>query len=567
MLDRATRARRVFILGRDVALDVEPVACRIAETGDELVLLSLGYPVSASQTAAVEQALRLAESLTLWMDAVLVTDVRQLAELLRVGDDVTVLASGAERKRIERVLAGCPWREHADRSASRLAFVPAVSTSPGGTRRSRPGGELRPQMTPALIGAMGPHLAASPTPGPWDDRAEMAASPGSESIEALSGRDVPEQAVETTWTSEDAAAAKQASLRVYLGAAPGVGKTYAMLGEGQRRRARGTDVVVGMAETYGRPKTLEILQGLEVIPPRRLTYRAVTFDEMDTDAVIARKPEVALIDELAHTNIPGSRRGKRWEDVLDVLAAGIDVITTLNVQHLTSLNDVVAGITGIRQQETVPDWILDLADQVELVDMSPHALQRRMMHGNVYPDPRKAELALRRFFTMENLTALRELALMRVANQVDEELLERWSREDAPPETRERILVCVSRPDVSEALIRRGARIARRGGGDLLVVHVRGEGASGDAAWLEGIDRLVRDLGGEFQVLEADDPVDGVLSFAYQQHVTQILVGESSRSRWQELLRGSFVNRLIKQASNVDIHVISPREPRPSASP
>ena len=215
---------------------------------------------------------------------------------------------------------------------------------------------------------------------------------------------------------------------------------------------------------------------------------------MDTEAIVARAPEVALVDELAHTNIPGSRRAKRWEDVVDLLAQGITVITTVNIQHLASLNDVVANITGIRQQETVPDWVLDLADQVELVDMSPHALQRRMVHGNVYPDARKAELALRRFFTSENLTALRELALMRVANLVDDELLQRWSKGHVP-ETRERVLVCVSLPGFSEYLVRRGCRIAQRAGGDLLVVHVRTEDEPPDPEWLKEMDQLTNDLG------------------------------------------------------------------------
>src|SRR6266498_336383 len=225
------------------------------------------------------------------------------------------------------------------------------------------------------------------------------------SVEALAGRKIPQPVLATVWTREDAQARKHARLSVYLGAAPGVGKTYAMLGEGQRAKARGTDVVVGVAQTYGRPRTIEMLNGLAVI-------------------------------------------------------------TTVNVQHLASLNDLVARITGIRQQETVPDWVLDLADQVELVDMSPYALQRRMVHGNVYPNPGKAELALQKYFTMDNLTALRELALMRVANQVDEEVLRRWSKQGIP-ETRERILVCVSRPGVSEDLIRRGCRIAHRTQGDL----------------------------------------------------------------------------------------------------
>jgi two-component system, OmpR family, sensor histidine kinase KdpD len=393
----------------------------------------------------------------------------------------------------------------------------------------------------------------------------MSASPGpetvigSESVEALAGRAVVQSDIQPWWTPEHGREAKRAPLRVYLGAAPGVGKTYAMLSEAQRRKGRGTYVIVGYVQTYGRPKTAEVLQGLEVAPVKHLEYRGTGFEEMDTEAIIGRRPEVVLVDELAHTNIPGSHRAKRWEDVLDLLAEGITVITTVNIQHLESLNDVVATITGIRQQETVPDWVLDLADQVELVDMSPHALQRRMMHGNVYPDPRKAELALRRFFTAENLTALRQLSLMRVANLVDDELLARWSRGQVP-ETRERVLVCVSRPGFSEDLIRRGCRIAQRAGGELLVVHVRTEDEPADPDWLHEIERLTNDLGGTFAVVNADSPVDGILSFAYEQHVTQIVAGEPLRTRWQELMRGSFVNRLIRKASNIDIHVIARRE-------
>ena len=343
------------------------------------------------------------------------------------------------------------------------------------------------------------------------DQVVLNESVDSESVEALTGHLVPDQIVDTTWRQQDAVAAKRATLRVYLGAAPGVGKTYAMLGEGQRRRSRGTDVVVGYIQTYGRRHTAEMLEGLEVVPTRTVDYRGTTFQEMDAAAIVARAPEVVLVDELAHTNVPGSRRAKRWEDVLDLLAEGILVITTVNIQHLESLNDVIATITGVRQQETVPDWVLDLADQVELVDMSPQALRRRMVHGNIYPDPRKAELALQRYFTEENLTALRELALMRVANRVDEELLVRWGA-GRTLETRERVLVCVSRPEFSDQLVRRGARIAQRAGGDLLVLHVRsGEGES-DRTWLEEMDRLARDLGGEFQEVVSDSPVQGVLS-------------------------------------------------------
>jgi len=566
MDEAPTRPRKVFVLGRDAALDVEPVARRVLTDGAELVLLSMGYPQARTQAGVVADALRLADELRLWVDAALVTTPEELTEFIAEGDDVAILASGRERRAIEQAL----------RSKQREGGIDALPLPRAG-RLARAGGIARVPRTRVSTAspahqAFAADLSAAgmPPETPRGDQAEnghvkednLSTSEvvvASESVEALAGREVAQPAVDTVWTKEEAEARKRTPLRVYLGAAPGVGKTYAMLGEGQRRKARGTDVAVGVVHTYERPKTIEMLKGLEIVPPRRLTYRGTTFEELDTEAVIQRRPEVALIDELAHTNIPGSRRAKRWEDVLDILAEGITVITTLNVQHLASVNDVVAEVTGIGQQETVPDWILDLADDVELVDMSPHALQRRMVHGNVYPDPRKAELALRRFFTTENLTALRELALMRVANRVDDALLARWSKERTP-ETRERVLVCVSRPEASAALIRRGCRIAQRTGGDLLVVHVITGEKGPDAEWLAQVQRLVEDTGGEFQTLQADDPVEAVLSYAYQQHVTQILVGESRRSRWQELIRGSFVNRLIQKASNVDIHVLAQRE-------
>jgi two-component system, OmpR family, sensor histidine kinase KdpD len=393
----------------------------------------------------------------------------------------------------------------------------------------------------------------------------MADAPGgvrseTESVEALVGREVAEPTVATEWTQEEARRRKAAPLRIYLGAAPGVGKTYAMLSEGRRRLERGTDVVVGFVATYGRPQTLAMLEGLELVPMTVLAYRGRAFEEMDVDALLERAPEVALVDELAHTNIPGARHAKRWEDAMEALAAGIEVITTVNVQHLESLNDVIANVTGIHQQETIPDWLFDLADQVELVDMSPHALRRRMAHGNVYPDPRKAELALQRFFTTENLTALREMALLKVANQVDESLLDRWTQEGAPPDVRERALVLVRPGEDSDTLVRRGARLSQRARGELLVLHVRqGEGAT-DPAWLGEMEALAQDLGGSFDVIDSETPVDAVLGYAYRHSVTQIVVGESLRSRFKELMQGSFVTRLIRAASNLDIHVISHRE-------
>jgi two-component system, OmpR family, sensor histidine kinase KdpD len=399
-----------------------------------------------------------------------------------------------------------------------------------------------------------PNGSASEQRGPEGD---LGAEPGSESIEALSGRAVVPLTSSIYWTKEHATAAKRAPLRIYLGAAPGVGKTFAMLSEGIRRKDRGSDVVIGLVETYGRPKTIELAERLEVVPARSSEYRGIQLKEMDAEAVIARDPGAALVDELAHTNVPDSRRAKRWEDVIDILAEGIEVISTVNVQHVESLNDVIANITEIRQKETVPDWVIDLADQVELVDMSPQALQKRMMHGNVYPDPRKAELALRRFFTIENLTALRDLALMRVANRVDDELLDRWTKDRSVPDTRERVLVCVERSPLVEDLVRRGARIAQRAKGELLVLHVHTPEEKVSDDWLVSIQELVASLGGDFDVISADSDVDGVLGYSYRQNVTQIVVGESHRSRWEELFHGSFINRLIRKASEIDVHVIS----------
>jgi nucleotide-binding universal stress UspA family protein len=536
-------SRRVYILGRQDELDVEEAARRAASDGVQLVLLTLGYPVTTTQRTAVERALDLTMQLRLSFDAALAPSLAEAAVLARPFETVALVASGSERKRIRRALAKRGVVVDEPTSAARA--VPVMAGS-----EERMSSEQEEQRTEE------PARTEEPEVDPGD---AYVPSTGGESIEALAGREVATPVIETTWTQDEALATKRGALRVYLGSAPGVGKTYAMLSEGHRRMDRGTDVVVSAIYTYDRPKTIEMLQGLEVVPPRAMEYRGRTFEEMDVDRLVERHPEVALIDELAHTNIPGSRRAKRWEDVFDVLREGIEVITTVNAQHIASLNDVVAAVTGIRQQETVPDWVLDVADQVELVDMSPYALRRRMIHGNVYPDPRKAELALQRFFTTENLTALRELALMRVANQVDEDLLQRWSKSGAP-ETRERILVCVARPAISETLIRRGSRIANRTRGDLLVVFVATGDEESERGWTDRVRRLVDDLGGEFEILGADDPVDAVLSYAYQHRVTQIVVGESLRSRWQEMLGGSFVQRLIRRASNVDIHVMAEKE-------
>lgn len=351
-------------------------------------------------------------------------------------------------------------------------------------------------------------------------------------------------------------------LRVYLGAAPGVGKTYAMLAEGQRRRSRGTDVVVALLESHGRQLTAAMAEGLELVPRRSMSYRGAAFTEMDVDAVLARHPQIALVDELAHTDVPGCRNRKRWQDVDELLDAGIDVITTLNIQHLESLSDVAKQVTGVEQHETLPDEVARRADQIELVDMTPEALRRRMVHGNVYPADR-IEAALSHFFRPGNLTALRELALLWLADRV-EEGLQRYRAEHgiaAPWETRERIVVGIVGERDDEAVIRRAARIAARTpGSDLLAVHVYcDDGLTADhAQTLDAQRALVASLGGSFQQVPGDDVADTLLRFAYAENATQMVLGASRRSRLLTLLAGkSTPTRLARRAEHIDVHLVS----------
>src|ERR1039457_2250747 len=307
-------------------------------------------------------------------------------------------------------------------------------------------------------------------------------------------------------------------LRIYLGSAAGVGKTFAMLSEGHRRQERGTEVVVAFVETHGREHTAALLGGLEIMPRARLAYRDTFFEEMDIDAVLARAPEIALVDEFAHTNVPGSRNSKRWQDVEELLQAGIDVISTVNIQHLESLNDVVEKITGVPQRETVPDAVVRAADQVELVDMTPEALRRRMAHGNIYP-PEKIDAALTNYFRTGNLAALRELALLWLADKVDEGLQRFRAAHDIHGtwEARERVVVALTGGQEGETLIRRAARIAARStGGDLLAVHVaRSDGLTGaNPAELAAQRRLAESLGGTYHQVIGDSIPDALLTFA-----------------------------------------------------
>ncbi|MDQ1710808.1 MAG: two-component system, OmpR family, sensor histidine kinase KdpD [Frankiaceae bacterium] len=350
------------------------------------------------------------------------------------------------------------------------------------------------------------------------------------------------------------------SLRIYLGAAPGVGKTFAMLDEGWRRRTRGTDVVVGFVETHGRPNTQAQVRDLEVVPRHPIEYRGAAFEEMDVEAALARRPAVALVDELAHTNVPGSRNAKRWQDVEELLDAGIDVLSTVNIQHLESLNDVVERITGIRQQETVPDSVVRRAEQVELVDMTPEALRRRMAHGNIYA-PEKVDAALANYFRVGNLTALREIALLWLADQVEEAVRRYQADHEIGDlwETRERVVVALTGGPEGETLVRRAARIAARGKGELLAVHVARRDGLADAspAALATQRTLVEALGGTYHEVSGDDEAETLLGFAREQQATQLVLGASRRSRVAAVLSPGIAQAVIRDSGPIDVHIVT----------
>ncbi|MFG2755221.1 ATP-binding protein [Streptomyces wuyuanensis] len=351
-------------------------------------------------------------------------------------------------------------------------------------------------------------------------------------------------------------------LRIYLGAAPGVGKTYAMLSEAHRRVERGTDCVVGFVEHHSRPRTEVMLHGLELIERCELEYRGATFTEMDVDAILARRPAVALVDELAHTNVPGSRNAKRWQDVEELLRAGIDVISTVNIQHLESLGDVVETITGVRQRETVPDEVARRADQIELVDMSPQALRRRMAHGNVY-QPDKVDAALSNYFRPGNLTALRELALLWVADRVDEYLQEYRGEHNIRStwQARERIVVGLTGGPEGRTLIRRAARLAEKGaGGEVLAVYIAASDGLTSASPKElAVQRtLVEDVGGTFHHVIGDDIPDALLEFARGCNATQIVLGVSRRRSWQSVLSPGVSATVARESGpDLDVHIVT----------
>ena len=354
-------------------------------------------------------------------------------------------------------------------------------------------------------------------------------------------------------------------LRIYLGAAPGVGKTYAMLSEAHRRVERGTDLVVAFVEHHGRPRTEVMLHGLEQIRRRELAYRGAVFTEMDVDAVRERRPAVALVDELAHTNVPGSRNGKRWQDIEELLEAGIDVISTVNIQHLESLGDVVESITGVRQRETVPDEIVRRADQIELVDMSPQAIRRRMAHGNIYQSD-KVDAALSNYFRPGNLTALRELALLWVADRVDEYLQEYRAEHSIRStwQARERIVVGLTGGPEGRTLIRRAARMAAKGSGsEVLAVYIaRSDGLTSASPKELAVQRtLVEDLGGTFHHVIGEDIPGALLEFARGVNATQIVLGSSRRKAWQYIF-GPGVGATVARESgpDLDVHIVTHEE-------
>jgi two-component system sensor histidine kinase KdpD len=347
-------------------------------------------------------------------------------------------------------------------------------------------------------------------------------------------------------------------LRVYLGSAPGVGKTYRMLDEGWRRRERGTDVVIGYVETHKRPKTDAQVRDLEIVPRAKYEYRGAALEEMDLEAVLARKPEVALVDELAHTNAPGATNEKRWQDVEAMLDAGIDVITTVNIQHLESVNDVVAKITGITQQETVPDLVVRNAEQIELVDVTPEALRRRMAHGNIYTAD-KIDASLSNYFRVGNLSALRELALLWLADRV-EDALQRYQDEheiDETWETRERLIVAVIGSPSDEVLLRRAARIASRTGAEIIAVHVvAADSVHRGSADTSLAQELVAEFEGKYREIVDDDTPTAIVSFAHSERGTQLILGSSHSRRWYRPF-GGVIQNVLRHTPDLDVHVIS----------
>ena len=348
--------------------------------------------------------------------------------------------------------------------------------------------------------------------------------------------------------------------KLFLGYAPGVGKTYAMLSEAIRRASRGEDVIAGVVESHGRKATAELAAKLDRVPPRKLEYKGTTFDEMDVDAILARKPAVVVVDELAHTNIDGSKHGKRYEDVMDLLEAKIDVLSTMNVQHVESIGPTVQQITGVLVRETVPDWVMQRVDEIVLADLTPQALQKRMERGDIYPVDR-AQRALSHFFRPGNLIALRELALRQVTGVVDRSLDAFLEKEGTQPAhtVRERIGVCVSSNPAAQYIIARGSRMAQAMGGDLYVFYVdvgRDTYPEDQKTLAENI-RFAENLGARVVRGSGRNIADGVAQLVREHHITQVIFGRSARTGWQRYLYLSAIQRFLRDSPSVDVHIVT----------
>ena len=369
-------------------------------------------------------------------------------------------------------------------------------------------------------------------------------------------RPTPEQTLAKLQTAE------RARLRIYIGAAPGVGKTYSMIEDANAFKRDGVDVVVGFVETHGRADTEARLQDLEIVPRRRVDYRGVILEEMDVDAILARSPELCVVDELAHTNAPGGRHARRYQDVLELLDRGIGVLTAVNIQHLETLNDAVSRATGVRVRETVPDTFLDRASEIVNVDVTVDELQTRLRQGKVYK-PEKVEQALANFFKETNLSTLRELALRAVADEIGEKAASHRQREGLEPALiPERVMVCMSSSADAPRVIRAGARIARRLGAHWYAVYVEtpreapGHIRRADQDALQRNIALAKDLGATIVRVKADKPSDGLIAFAKREGITHVIFGQSARSRWEILLKGSTLNRFLDEVRDAAVQVV-----------
>jgi two-component system sensor histidine kinase KdpD len=362
------------------------------------------------------------------------------------------------------------------------------------------------------------------------------------------------------WLQEAVPEKKGSIFKLFLGYAPGVGKTFSMLGEALRRHARGEDVVIGIVETHGRKGTAELAAQLEAVPRKKLEYKGAAFEEMDVDAILARKPHIVLVDELAHTNIEGSKHRKRYEDVFELLDAGIDVLSTMNIQHVESITPTIQGVTGIQVRETVPDWVLKRVNEIVLADLTPEALQSRMKRGDIYPLERVGR-ALDNFFREGNLIALRELALRQVAQTVDRSLESHRAKHD-PSHTvsiREKIAVCISSNPAAQYLIARGARMAQAIDADLYVVYID-MGQDEDAAHQKTLNANIsfsENVGATLVQLKGKTVASTVAEFVKEKHVTQVVFGRSATKGWKRFFYLSAIHQFLRDAPTVDVHIVT----------